>query len=287
MSHVLLDGTTQYHIYRMLDPSSPIVALEPERIQSIHEKLTAGKCFPGTGWFPRTIKMENNEKYDWLMASKAARSTKESRALSGMPVDMPEDESKLDLKDFSGGIFRINSSWLNEQKSGFSCADSNVPWVSLNDVLTSWYMKASRASAGLMAINARNRVAGVTSKHAGNYQVTFLYYPEEFAEPCAIRKSIDRFSASSVNASKAGPGDSIAFITSWTQSYKNLDFGPECRLLMHLPLLPRELCPPTIFDSSMIVFCPREGEFAATLWTNNLESFFEETALGEPLNPFC
>lgn len=72
MSHVLLDGTTQYHIYRMLDPSSPIVALEPERIQSIHEKLTAGKCFPGTGWFPRTIKMENNEKYDWLMASKAA-----------------------------------------------------------------------------------------------------------------------------------------------------------------------------------------------------------------------
>jgi len=67
--------------------------------------------------------MEHNDKYDWLIASNAARSTKESRAFSGMPVDMPKDESKLDLNDFSGGIFRINSSWLNEQKASFPCAD--------------------------------------------------------------------------------------------------------------------------------------------------------------------
>jgi len=47
------------------------------------------------------------------------------------------------------------------------------------------------------------------------------------------------------------------------------------------------ICPPTIFDSSMIVFCPGEGELAAILWTNNLERFLDGTAIGEPLNPFC
>jgi hypothetical protein len=287
MSHVLLDGTTQYQIYRMLDPSSPVLSLKPERIQSIHEKLADSKCLPGSAWLPRSIKMENNDKYDWLMASNAARSTKESRALSGMPVDIPEDDSKLVFQDFSGGMFRINSSWLNEQKASFSCADKEVRWISSNDVLTSWFMRTSKTSAGLMAVNTRNRVSGLTTTHAGNYQVTFLYYPEEFADPCAIRKSVDRFSASSVTGSKAGQGESIAFISSWTQSYKNLDLGSECRLLMHLPLLPRELCPPTIFDSSMIVFCPREGELAAILWTNNLNSFLDGTALGKPLNPFC
>jgi hypothetical protein len=140
-----------------------------------------------------------------------------------MPVDMPEDESKLAFSDFSSGIFRIKSSWLNEQKASFSCADKDVRWVSTNDVLTSWFMKTSRASAGLMTVNARNRVTGLTSAHAGNYQVTFLYYPEEFAEPCDIRKSVDRFSASNGNDIKTGRGERVAFISSWTQFYKDFD----------------------------------------------------------------
>jgi hypothetical protein len=287
MSHVLLDGATVHQLYQMLDPSYPVLSLEPERIQSIRKKLIQSKCLPGSCWLPRSEKVVNNDKHEWLMASNAARSTGELRAISGMSVDMEEDESKLSLDDFSGGMYRINTAWIKEQKSLFCGLDKDVPWVSSNDVVTSWYMNASRASAGMMVVNIRDRVPGLTSLHAGNYQGIFLFYPEEYASPVDIRRSVNLFSASCGKDCMAGPGESVAFISSVTRLNRDLNLGSECRLLMHFPLFPLELCVPTILDSVMILFSPRQGELAATFWTNKLDSFLDGPAVGESLDIFC
>jgi hypothetical protein len=286
MCHVLGDGRTFSQIYSMLDPAMDVTPLDPVRVLSIQTELDASGCFPGSRWMPRSIHIKNNRRYNWLMASKAMRSTKESRALVGITDDIEEEDSELNPVDFKGGIFRIDSSWLKGQKLSFRPTDQEVGWISSNDVITSWFMNRSKASIGLMIVDTRERLARLRSDHVGNYQVSFPFYPEEYATPAAIRRSLKDFSVPCSEDSAPRAGGSVALITNYTHAYRDLDFGAGCRLLAHFPVFPLELNSPTMIDSALLVFCPREGELAAVLWTNRFDAFFDGTALGEPITLF-
>ena len=65
--------------------------------------------------------------------------------------------------------------------------DGGVPYVSTNDVLTSWLMTSSTSDVGLMAVNWRGRLGGVTRRHAGNYEnVIFYSSPSDCSSPGLI-----------------------------------------------------------------------------------------------------
>ena len=68
-------------------------------------------------------------------------------------------------------------------------AEGEVPWVSTNDVLSSWFMKAFDAS--LMAINFRNRIEGCDENMAGNFEGLISFVGEADAgRPALVRKAL-------------------------------------------------------------------------------------------------
>jgi hypothetical protein len=78
-----------------------------------------------------------------------------------------------------------------------------MPFISTNDMVTSWFMQLCRSSCGLIAINFRNRQShdGHTDKHARNYEGVLLYNRDDFAAPNYIDSSVARLT----NKSEAVP----------------------------------------------------------------------------------
>ncbi len=284
MSHVFGDGSTLYNIYRMLAPDSPVVAMTPERLTGFQQHLVKSDCIPGSCWLPRTLKANGNEKLDWLLKSKAMRSTAMSRAFSGLSEAQLGEDGMPRPSTFGGGLFRVDSKWIEQKKAQFE-PESNVPWLSANDVISSWYFNTSGASAGVMTVDVRQHINGLTPAHAGNYQVGLLYYPNEYKTPSSIRRAITRFPSYPESDGKAGTGETVALISNWAKFYTELDYGEACHLIMHFPLVPPELSTPTLVNSIMIVFRPRVGELAVALGADNVERFFDGTVLGVPLFP--
>lgn len=58
-----------------------------------------------------------------------------------------------------------------EEKSG---AYNHAPFVSTNDVITSWFGKQFRYTA--MIVNLRDRLKNLHANLAGNYEVAGLYF---------------------------------------------------------------------------------------------------------------
>ncbi|WP_027183217.1 hypothetical protein [Desulfovibrio inopinatus] len=282
MSHILGDGFTIYRIYQMLNPSEAVISLMPERIKSFHAVIEATGGLPGSLWIPRSgVVPSSNSKLNWLLESKALWCTKETREAIGLTHGEEEDVPAKETP-FSGGLFQVNLERVAEQKRTFQ-RNASIPWISTNDILTSWFLTRSQASMGAIAINARDRTPEIGTRHAGNYQLGFLLCPEEFEDPAGIRASVKAFSASTKSGCTAGPGNTLALISSWTQRYSDLHFGTGCRLLLHLPLAPARLAPPVLLDSIMILFCSGNGGLAVALRSTNLTNFLDQTALGGPL----
>ncbi|WP_320006610.1 hypothetical protein [Maridesulfovibrio sp.] len=282
MSHVLGDGFTIYRIYQMLERSEPVVALIPQRIKNFQNILNTTGGLPGSMWIPKAgTPSTPNKKLDWLLESRAIWCTKKTREAIGMKHGEEEDIPEQEFQT-SGGLFRVNRDWVAEQKRNFK-GNETIPWISTNDVISSWFLTRSNTSMGSIAINSRDRSPEVGMLHAGNYQVGFLLYPDEYESPAAIRASVGSFSSFTKPESKAGAGNSLALISSWTQSYIDLDFGPECSQLIHLPLAPEALSPPTSMDSIMILFCCGNGELAAAIRSTNISNYLDGTALQGPL----
>ncbi|WP_027721180.1 hypothetical protein [Maridesulfovibrio zosterae] len=281
MSHILGDGFTAYRIYSMLNPSEPVASMIPQRIRSFQRIVdNTGGTF-GSIWFPKQESRSSNSKLDWMLDSKAIWSTKESREKVGLTHGEEQDILSNDVT-FNGGIFQINTKWVAEQKKIFK-GDSKVPWISTNDIITSWFLKKSKADMGAMAINTRNRTPELGMLHAGNYQIGFLLTPDEYSSPCAIRESIATFSASTKPNSSPGLNNKLALISSWTQRYADLNFGTDYRLLIHIPLCPEELSPPVMMDSVMILFCSGNGSLSAAIKSTNIKAFLDQTALGNSI----
>ena len=46
-----------------------------------------------------------------------------------------------------------------------------IPYVSTNDIITSWFFRTRNHDYGMMLVNFRNRICGLTDTDAGNYEV--------------------------------------------------------------------------------------------------------------------
>jgi len=67
-----------------------------------------------------------------------------------------------------------------------------MPFISSNDILTTAIFKALNAEFGLMPVNYRNRVEGLTSDHCGNYEAVVGFCKADFQQPEDIRASITK-----------------------------------------------------------------------------------------------
>lgn len=139
---------------------------------------------------------------------------------------------------------------VEEKQQAVAAFDNNispaptVPFLSTNDVLTSWFLRRSGAAISVMAINFRDRLDGHTANHAGNYENVIPYRQADVAHPAWIRKSImpDGRYRRAVTTDEPLPafwetlGTTTAVVTNWATLTDVSFVIPNCQEELHLPL---------------------------------------------------
>ena len=131
-----------------------------------------------------------------------------------------------------------NAEFIAAQKSQ---APGDVPFVSTNDILTSWFFRRNKCDYGLMAVNFRGRLLDLTAADAGNYEGCITYWPHEFATPGGVRRALLRGPAFNTGRAEAPSflrtaRARIGMATSWAGFAAGLEL-PGCRQTLHLPIL--------------------------------------------------
>jgi hypothetical protein len=143
--------------------------------------------------------------------------------------------------------FLVDRDTIEQMKQEASSNDAEEIQLSLNDVVTSWYMTHSRCRHGFMAVNLRGRRAGYTENLAGSYLASMYYQiPKHCATPQSIRRSLAQFKRADDTAKTIRPPAQLLFgggavITNWA-GIANADVnlvlpdGSRMEEEIHLPL---------------------------------------------------
>jgi hypothetical protein len=215
VSHVVADGYTFYRIHNMLCSSTDevIVSLLPERIETTVEQQRVALGKPEAGYGVSI----------GLMIS----------MLRGLFVTMTVGPA-------AEGQFRmVDATKMSEVKKEAAKA-SGIPFVSANDVVTSWFLQNCKCEYGFMILNLRNRIAGHTERHAGNYGNGIFYRRSDSASSGLVRQSLSTLKRTITNDMpmpsfwQSATG-SVGMVTNWATFAKpNIIDG--CQEDLHVPL---------------------------------------------------
>ena len=210
MNHTLGDGHTYYKLYGMLGADAPIEALDPVRIEAFE-----------------AAKSEVIGESDNAMFTSAALSLGIVGTYLWGKLTRREPQSVL--------IYSVDPEWVAKEKSRAK-EEGQVPYISSNDALTSWFFSEMKADLNIMVANFRSRepsILGLTDRHVGNYEANVPYFPGDVENPALIRQSI-RSADGGFRARRAGspltaiPGFSTlirnrtTIITNWASFYRDL-----------------------------------------------------------------
>ena len=137
------------------------------------------------------------------------------------------------------------------QKAKIEAArEGDLPFVSTNDVITSWFMNQVQSASGGMAVNYRNKLDGYTDMDVGNYENHVYYRKEDYASPALIRKSLSKYRRV-VTADQKPPGfhriifEDEATISNWVSFAKPLDIQ-DCEQELHIPIFFGDVHPTSV-----------------------------------------
>lgn len=259
LGHIISDGETYYNVLNMLSSDTPIKALNPER----------------------------KSLYSW----KSAISEVDYKFLYRKSFIINIIQSYLFDRNTQLVAHYINKEEINKAKTD-SKQNSDVPYISTNDIITSSFFKTIKARIGMMAINFRNKIAGLDDNDAGNYEGVKLYDSGIYATPEGIRKSLQG-TIPYKSRSKSMPGAlescymNIGIITNWTSFTGKLTID-HCEEVLHLPILPTHQ--PL---NAAIIFYPRPNKAAVLISSKYLKPKYIKKAgdnnpllrfLGEPVS---
>ncbi|KAJ3341041.1 hypothetical protein HDU83_006812 [Entophlyctis luteolus] len=240
LNHVIGDGYTYYTLYKMFSSKAVPYSLTTARIpiDDAVESLLGKK----EANFPTSRPMALSMIWHYLV-----RSTKPSVA-----------------------IYDVDLALLSEAKLASTDPANNVGYVSTNDVLTSWFLKACGVSAGLMAVHFRDRINGVTEKSAGNYIQSVVLRPADFGTPAMIRRIVNNglghLGASQIPSVAEALKGNMAAVTNWAGFYDDvlIGHGHDLRPVYHLPLLP----PRNLFKNLVVIYRPNADRLAVLVVGN-------------------
>lgn len=174
MTHAVVDGYTYYKIVSMLSGSSDIESLSWSR------------------------------KQDFVPKMKHAMGAEEHAMLLSPGLTLGMVLPKICCCGGGGGgggpaKFQarfVDEAKVTEAKSEATSRvkDSQLPMAfacSTNDILTSSFAQASRASMTLMAVNWRARIEDIDMSDSGNYESVMVYDEPSAAKPELIRRSLE------------------------------------------------------------------------------------------------
>jgi len=247
MNHMLGDGHTFYAVHNMLSKNAPVVALNPER--SIAAPLAIESAMGGN---PNAC-MISSPPVGFIL-----------KFVTGIIL------SKLLGPRTTTAMYFIEDAWVAREKSSAASSSPGVEFVSTNDVVTSAFLRATRADLALMAVNFRGRVAEVDGSHAGNYENVIQYRPEDYASPALIRQSVDALHRAS-HPPTALPSSlghlSCSYygvVTNWASFAKGVEIDG-CTQELHVPVFDFNDATPARIVSTCILFRPANGKVAVAV----------------------
>lgn len=188
-------------------------------------------------------------------------------------------------------IHYVNKQSISAEKQAYARdATDDVPFVSTNDIITSWYFNKTECDVGIMAINFRNRISDITATHAGNYEALIPYQRPDFTSPELIRRSLLGNGTPlrrCISGSLPGPwktmNSKLALLSTWVSFYQPIHLKG-CDEVIHLPCLTSKFA---VLADIGILFCPTKDSVAFLNLGRSFKShkLFGDGMLGDPVFP--
>lgn len=214
ISHCLADGHTYYTIMDMIHDKNPVVAMNVDRKMDFESK-----AYEAFGERQRKFFMEKPLVMNYIAGCVCS--------LKGRAECF---------------TFYVNKERIDNAKRNMKPPSEDVKFISTNDILTHHFANAFKGRLCMMAMNCRNRVPGIESNDAGNYETCMSYDPASYASPGHIRQSILGPKVFKPTSGRAIPGAfetlraRVGIITNWTSSFGgDLNFDSRCRQTLHVP----------------------------------------------------
>lgn len=232
LSHIIADGATFYKIQNMLMFAEPVAPLIVERIPTTDKQQ---------------IEAMGGVKEYFILQSASFILNCVGGVLKAVTVG-PKVESRVYLVDPEA----------MEIAKRLATNDATTPFVSCNDVITSWFLQCSGCTNGLMALNFRGRLDAHDHDHAGNYENVLFYRRADSLTPSLIRSSLTKqhfrrtvTSETPISFAEIAFG-SVAIASNWS-SFAKPPLIPGCKEEVHVPLYDMSsLLPSTM--AVMIIF---------------------------------
>jgi len=271
MNHTLGDGHTYYKLYSMLSADTKVDELDPERVS------------------------------DFEAAKTKIIGEKETAMLKSVGLAFGIMGTYIGTKLFRRApqnicINEVDPVWADKEKTyakGTAKQEDQVPFVSTNDALTSWFFREMGSDTNIMLVNFRGRqpsVLNLSDHHVGNYEANLPYFPGDVETPALIRQSI-RNTDGTFRASRAGsPTTEIpsfwtllqnktAIITNWATFYCDVNLQDNAqdsrestiKPKLHLPIMEPDGIITSVWNNA-IIFRPRAGELGMLMITRSFDN---------------
>jgi hypothetical protein len=267
MNHTLGDGHTYYTLYAMLSAGADVAELDPVRVAGFEEAKT------------EVIGEKEN-----AMFSSAGVSLGIVGSYVGTKV-IPRERQNVT-------IHTVDPAWVSQEKARAK-EEGQVPFISTNDALSSWFFREMRCDLNIMVANFRSREPSVlvlTELNVGNYEANVPYFPGDVETPALIRQSI-RSTDGGFRARRAGSPPTkipkfktlihsrVAIVTNWASFYSDVKLqggSPDNETStntpkLHLPIMETDGLITSIWHNA-VIFRPRAGEIGMFMITRRFDS---------------
>jgi hypothetical protein len=266
MNHTLGDGHTYYKLYKMLSADSKVDELDPVRVAGFEEAKTKiigeqeTKMFKSPG-----------------LAFGILGTYLGTKLLRGSPQNICINE--------------VDPVWVDKQKNK-AMQEGQVPFISTNDALTSWFFCRMESDMNIMVANFRSRqpsILNLEDHHAGNYEANLPFFQGDVETPALIRQSIrDHGGAFRAKRSGSPPTQIPSFwtllknkasiISNWATFYcdvileDNDQTNREVRKpRLHFPIMEPDGLITSVWNNA-ILFRPGTGRLAILMITRRFDS---------------
>ena len=223
-SHQLVDGHDFYALFSMLGTAGVPASLVVKRRQTFSREMGALM-----GFKDRTSSFFASVGATWCVY-RSLLFARRARAIVQTISDRFVDRRKAEHK-----------------RAATTLGSTLPPFVSTNDVITQTLLQRSGCTVGLMAVNFRGKIPGLTDQHAGNYAGFIQYQPADVGTPADIRLSVTGPLYRRLHHAVPFPSSwwwalsqaRVCMVTSWVSLYKDAAL-PGCEQTVHLPIFPSD-----------------------------------------------
>jgi hypothetical protein len=267
MNHTLGDGHTYYKLYGMLSADTDVEVLDPVRVADFEEAKT------------EVIGEKENAMF-----------TSAGIGLGIMGTYLAAKVTRREPQNVC--IHAVDPAWVAQEKVKTK-QEGQVPFVSTNDALTSWFFREMKSDTNIMVVNFRSRhpsVLNLSDYHVGNYEANLPYFPGDVETPALIRQSI-RDADGAFRARRAGspkterPGfwtllhNKTALVTNWATFYCDVNLQDNAqnnkesktKPKLHMPIMEPDGIITSVWNNA-IIFRPRAGELGMLMITRRFDS---------------